>query len=90
MINRWAAIPSLLCASRPSAAKSVAMPPDDSVRLHNHPCGASSLRFARRSRSKESHAHPKSSSRPPAAEGCQLLPQGEVFQSNSSALSTGA
>jgi hypothetical protein len=40
LINRWTAIRSRLRATRPSAAKPIAMPPDDGFRLHDDQCTA--------------------------------------------------
>jgi hypothetical protein len=80
LINRWTAIPSLLRASRPSAAKPVAMPPDDGVRLHDDQCPAPVSPASRESNPKESVARPEAGSLRRAVEGRQLLPQREVFQ----------
>jgi hypothetical protein len=79
LINWRTAIVSLLRASRPAAAKPVAMPADDSVRLHDNQRGAPVPPTSRESNPKESVACPEAASRR-SVDGRQLLPQREVFQ----------
>ena len=66
-------------ASRPSAAKPIAMPADDGVRLHDNQRRAPVSPTSRESHPKESIACPQAASRR-SVEGRQLLPQRQVFQ----------
>ena len=66
-------------ASRPSAAKPVAMPADDGVRLHDNQRRAPVPPTSRENHPKESVACPQATSRR-SVEGRQLLPQRQVFE----------
>jgi hypothetical protein len=78
LINWWTAISSLPRASRPAAAKPVAMPADDGIRLHDNQSGAPVPPTSREGNPKESVACSEAASRR-SMEGCQLVPQRQVF-----------
>jgi hypothetical protein len=80
LINRWTAIQSLFRAPPRSAAKPIAMPPDDGVRLRDNQCFAPVSPASREGDAKEAVARPEPDLSRRAVEGRRLLPQGKALQ----------